>query len=157
MTPSDGPSTDSALDGWTLGSHTADGVTHPTYRKGSGPGVVLIHEIPGIIPEVLAFAEEVVGHGFTVVLPVLFGTPGRKASIAYTVETMAKICVSREFTMFAAGRTTPVAGWLRSLARKLHAELGGPGVGAVGIWFPGGPPLGEVARAPGAAPGPPHP
>ena len=34
--------------------------------------------------------------------------------------------------------TTPVAGWLRSLARELHAELGGPGVGALGMCFTGG-------------------
>ena len=39
MTPPDSPSPDGpSLDGWTLGSHTADAVTHPTYRKGSGPG-----------------------------------------------------------------------------------------------------------------------
>ena len=34
--------------------------------------------------------------------------------------------------------TTPVAGWLRSLARELHDELGGPGVGALGMCFTGG-------------------
>ena len=34
--------------------------------------------------------------------------------------------------------TSPVAGWLRSLARDLHAELGGPGVGALGMCFTGG-------------------
>jgi dienelactone hydrolase len=34
--------------------------------------------------------------------------------------------------------TTPVAGWLRSLARELHDELGGPGVGAIGMCFTGG-------------------
>ena len=34
--------------------------------------------------------------------------------------------------------TTPVAGWLRSLARSLHDELGGPGVGALGMCFTGG-------------------
>ena len=40
------------LDSWTHGEHSFGGVTHPTYRKGSGPGVVVIHEIPGITPEV---------------------------------------------------------------------------------------------------------
>ena len=44
----------SALDTWTRGSHTADGTTHPTYRKGSGPGVVIIHEIPGMTSDVIA-------------------------------------------------------------------------------------------------------
>ena len=48
------------------------------------------------------------------------------------------MCVSNEFTKLATGVTTPVAGWLRSLARELHAELGGPGVGALGMCFTGG-------------------
>ncbi len=53
----------SVLDGWILGEHTASGVTHPTYRKGTGPGVVVISEIPGITEDVIGFAEEVVGRG----------------------------------------------------------------------------------------------
>ena len=48
------------------------------------------------------------------------------------------MCVSREFTTLRTGETTPVATWLRSLARELHAELGGPGVGALGMCFTGG-------------------
>jgi dienelactone hydrolase len=141
-----------SLDGWTVGSHTAAGVTHATYRKGTGPGVVVIHEIPGISPDVIAFAEEVVARGFTVVMPVLFGTPGKPVSIPYSVATIAGICVNREFTKLALGRTTPVAGWLRSLARELHEELGGPGVGAVGMCFTGGYALAMLADAPVAAP-----
>lgn len=38
----------SLLDSWAAGSHGADGLTHPTYRKGSGPGVIVIHEIPEV-------------------------------------------------------------------------------------------------------------
>ena len=141
----------SVLDSWTEGSHTADGVTHATYRKGTGPGVIVIHEIPGLIPEVVEFAQEVVDRGFTVVLPHLFGTPGKKGSAPYIGATFAKLCVSREFTVFALGETTPVAGWLRSLARSLHEELGGPGVGAVGMCFTGGYALAMLADAPVAA------
>jgi dienelactone hydrolase len=126
------------LDSWTQSSHTADGVTHPTYRKGTGPGVVVIHEIPGLTPEVIAFAEEVVDAGFTVVLPHLFGTPERPMSPAYVGKVLPKLCVSREFTTMATGRTSPIAVWLRSLARSLHGELGGPGVGALGMCFTGG-------------------
>ena len=53
-------------------------------------------------------------------------------------KSLRQVCVSREFTKLATGETTPVAGWLRSLARELHAELGGPGVGALGMCFTGG-------------------
>ena len=50
------------LESWTLAEHrSADGTTKPTYRKGDGRGIVLIHELPGITPEVVDFAEELVG------------------------------------------------------------------------------------------------
>jgi dienelactone hydrolase len=126
------------LSTWTAGQHAADGITHPTYRKGSGPGVVVVHEIPGLTPEVIGFAEEVVAAGFTVVLPHLFGTPERPMSVGAVGSVLPKVCVSREFTTMATGQTSPVAVWLRSLARSLHAELGGPGVGALGMCFTGG-------------------
>lgn len=142
----------SALASWTLGSHTADGVTHPTYRKGSGPGVVVVHEIPGITPAVLAFGEDLVTAGFTTVMPSLFGRPGADPTARELVRSIARVCVSREFSMFALGRTTPVATWLRSLAAALHQELGGPGVGAVGMCLTGGYALAMLADAPVAAP-----
>ena len=128
----------SLLDTWARGQHTADGVTHPTYRKGTGPGVIVIHEIPGMTPEVIGFAEEVVAAGFTVVLPHLFGEPEAPMNPVTLARSMTEVCVSREFTKLATGQTTPVAGWLRSLARELHDELGGPGVGALGMCFTGG-------------------
>ncbi|WP_107774277.1 dienelactone hydrolase family protein [Nocardioides sediminis] len=125
-------------DGWTRGSHTYAGVTHATYRRGTGPGVIVIHEVPGITPEVAAFAEEVVDAGFTVVLPSLFGTDGAPMTPRTIASSIGRVCVSREFTKLRTGETTPVAGWLRSLARELHDELGGPGVGALGMCFTGG-------------------
>ena len=141
-----------SLETWTKGEHTADGVTHPTYRKGEGPGVIVIHEIPGITPDVIAFAEEVVAQGHTVVMPSLFGTDGAGYNPVALAKVAGQLCISREFLRFAKGTTTPVAIWLRSLAKELHAELGGPGVGAVGMCFTGGYALAMLADAPIAAP-----
>jgi dienelactone hydrolase len=126
------------LDSWTRQEHTADGHTFPTYRKGSGPGVVVIHEIPGLIPEVIEFGETVVADGFTVVMPDLFGTPERPMGPRAILTSMPEVCVRKEFTKLRLRQTSPIAGWLRSLARDLHAELGGPGVGALGMCFTGG-------------------
>ncbi|HEX6517238.1 MAG TPA: dienelactone hydrolase family protein [Nocardioidaceae bacterium] len=140
------------LDSWTRASHTAGGTTHDTYRKGTGPGVVVIHEVPGITPAVIGFAEEVVARGFTVVLPHLFGVPGQPPTVRVLAREFAKVCVDREFTKLALNETTPVADWLRSLARELHAELGGPGVGAVGMCFTGGFALAMMVDAPVVAP-----
>lgn len=126
------------LTGWDLGSFSHAGTTYPTYRRGSGPGVVVVHEVPGITPLVRGFAEEVVEAGFTVVLPSLFGTPGEPARVGNTLRTLVRVCVSREFAHLSAATTSPVTAWLRALAAQLHEELGGPGVGALGMCFSGG-------------------
>jgi dienelactone hydrolase len=132
------------LTGWTRGSFTAAGITRDTFRRGEGPGVVVVHEIPGITPLVTRFADEVVDAGFTVVMPSLVGTPGKGVSGPYLASSMAKVCVAREFTHWALGQTSPIIGWLRALARSLHLEVGGPGVGAVGMCFSGGFALGMM-------------
>ena len=132
------------LAGWELGSFTAAGITHATYRKGSGPGVVVVHEIPGITPLVAKFADEVVDAGFTVVMPSLLGTPGKEPSGAYIARSAMRLCVAREFTKLALQQTSPIIAWLRALARNLHTEVGGPGVGAVGMCYSGGFALGMM-------------
>ena len=132
------------LEGWQRGELSAAGFTHTTYRKGSGPGVVLVHEIPGITPSVLAFAEEVVAAGFTVVMPLLVGEVGREPSQGYIMSSMSKVCVSREFTTMALKQTSPAIAFLRALARNLHEEVGGVGIGAVGMCFSGGFALGMM-------------
>ena len=140
------------LAGWELGEFTAAGMTYPTYRRGSGPGVIVVHEIPGITPAVERFADEVVQAGFTVVMPSLVGEPGKPPSGPYTAASMARVCIAREFTTFALDQTSPIISWLRALARNLHREVGGPGVGAVGMCFSGGFALGmmvdEIMMAP---------
>lgn len=108
------------------------------YRRGHGPGVILIHEIPGITPQVKAFADRVADAGFTVCLPWLFGVPGQSLSGGYLFRSMVDACVRREFTAFALGKSSPIIIPLRALARALHQELGGPGVGALGMCFTGG-------------------
>jgi dienelactone hydrolase len=132
------------LNGWAKGSFTAAGITHDTYRKGSGPLVVVVHEVPGITPKVAAFAEEVVSAGFTVVMPDLVGTPGNEMSNGYAMSSLAKVCVSKEFTAMAQNKTSPIIGWLRALGRSLHQEIGGKGIGAVGMCFSGGFALGMM-------------
>jgi dienelactone hydrolase len=128
----------SRLPGWDESTFTADGRTYPTFRKGSGPGVIVVHEVPGITPKVQAFAEEVVAAGFTVVMPSLLGTPGAPMSVGNVVKVISKVCISSEFATLSAGRTSPVTSWLRALAEDLHTELGGPGVGALGMCLTGG-------------------
>ena len=113
--------------------------TRSVYRRGSGPAVIVIHEIPGLHPLVVRFADRITAAGMTVLLPVLFGEPGRPATSGYVLRSMlSAICIHREFNVWLAGKSSPIVEWLRALARKAHAECGGRGVGAVGMCFTGG-------------------
>ena len=133
-----------ALETWEKGSFTAATLTRDTYRKGTGPVVIVVHEIPGITPAVERFADDVVNAGFTVVMPNLVGTAGQEVSGKYIASSMLKVCISKEFTNMALQKTSPIIAWLRALARSLHQEVGGKGVGAVGMCFSGGFALGMM-------------
>ncbi|HET8680811.1 MAG TPA: dienelactone hydrolase family protein [Micromonosporaceae bacterium] len=126
------------LHGFDRFAFTHDGLTRDVLRAGTGPGVVVMPELPGLHPPVLGFARRVVGIGCTAYLPSLFGTPGRANSLPYLLSSVSRVCIARELTVFAAGRTSPVVSWLRALAARAHEECGGPGVGAVGMCFTGG-------------------
>lgn len=126
-------------------SFTGDGHTRDVYRKGSGPAVVVLTEMPGLSPKVFGFANRLVDAGCSVVLPDLYGTAGRDplagstlSSAGYGLKSMIRGCVSRDFSTYALDRTSPIAGWLRALARAEHERCGGPGVGVVGMCFSGG-------------------
>jgi len=130
---------EAALAGYEKFEFTDGPWTRPVWRKGSGPAVIVIHEIPGLHPLVIRFADRVAAAGMTVFLPSLFGEPGRPATRGYAMRSMlTAICIRREFFVWRGDRSSPIVEWLRALARKAHAECGGKGVGAVGMCFTGG-------------------
>jgi dienelactone hydrolase len=134
--PTTAPEAD--LTGWTCEPFTAAGFTYDVYYKGSGPGVVLIPEMPGAHPGVLALGNYLVDNGFTVAIPSLFGTPGAPAIGPMKIPTMARACVTKEFAAFATNKDRPVSHYLRALARDLNAKTPGKGVGVIGQCFTGG-------------------
>lgn len=129
---------ESDLTGWVATPFTAAGHTYDVYRKGEGPGVVLIPEMPGLHPGVLALGNHLVDNGFTVAAPSLFGTPGAPALGPGALPVLLKGCVAKEFAAFATNADRPVAHYLRALARDLDAQTPGKGVGVIGQCFTGG-------------------
>ena len=125
------------LEGFTRTSFTFDGKTRPVYRRGEGPAVIVIHEIPGIIPEVARFATRVADARFAVYMPNLFGTPGRPFSNPYAAAGILRACISREFRVLATHDTSPITDWLRALARSAYKETGARGVGVIGMCLTG--------------------
>jgi dienelactone hydrolase len=125
------------LADYTKTTFSHAGETKPVYIRGTGPAVIVIHEIPGITPQVTRFSDWVVEAGFRAYMPEIVGTAGREVSLGYVLGSMARICVSREISVLAAHASSPVTNWLRALARHAHAESGGKGVGAIGMCFSG--------------------
>jgi dienelactone hydrolase len=140
------------LAGFEREPFDALGATRDVWWAGTGPAVLVISELPGITPEVAGFARKVLAHGMTVAMPHLFGEDGRAPTGGYVLRSLARACVSREFTVMATGRSSPVVAWLRALARHAHERCGGPGVGVVGMCFTGGFALAMMADAPVVAP-----
>jgi dienelactone hydrolase len=139
---------DDDLSDFETTTFTHEGKTRTVFRTGTGPAVIVMSEVPGITPKVAGFARTVAGIGCTAVMPHLFGVPGRDPNpdarggrmgmLAYGLSTVVPLCISREFTVFATGKSSPAITWLRALAKAEHERCGGPGVGAVGMCFTGG-------------------
>jgi len=133
------------LDTFERAPFNHGGMAHDVYRKGCGPAVLVLTELPGISPQVLGFADRLVALGCSAIVPDLFGVAGRDAAtehalsrVPYQLRSLSAVCISREFSVFASGRTSPIVRWLRSLAACEHERCGGPGVGVVGMCFTGG-------------------
>ena len=124
------------MEGFTQTTFQHQDRQWPVFRAGSGPGVLVIHEIPGITPQVAAFAQRVAQAGFSVMLPSLFGTPGKPFSNGYMAAQVVHACISKEFHVLARHHASPITEALRAMARALYQETG-TAVGAVGMCLTG--------------------
>jgi dienelactone hydrolase len=128
---------DDPLDDFVPRQISLEGRERRVYVAGTGPAVIVMHEMPGISPPVARFARWVREAGFTVYMPSLFGRDGAVVSAEEGGQTFERVCISAEFSALGGGRSSKVTVWLRALARLALAECGGPGVGAVGMCFTG--------------------
>ncbi len=140
------------VPGFTSEMFSHDGNGRQVFRRGTGPAVVIMHEIPGITPQVAAFATRVADAGFSVYMPLLLGTPMRPVSGGYIAGSLLRACISREFHLLSANKSSPIVDWLRALARHAHAKQGGPGVGAIGMCLTGNFALAMMLDSPMLAP-----
>lgn len=121
---------------FTFTAPMSDGkeASHPVYVKGEGPPILLIQELPGIVPETLELVARLNDAGFKVYLPHFLGPFGKSALVRNTARLF---CVRREINIFAKGKESPFAGWLRALARQIRDEEGVAGIGVIGMCLTG--------------------
>lgn len=124
----------SEYDSFTFTAPVAKGIRHRVLFRGTGPAVIVLHEIFGLAQECIALGDRLAqdpAGSFAVYMPVLFGQPGERSGVM-------KACINREFHCLAANRTSPIADWLRALAVEVRARSGSRSVGAVGMCLTGG-------------------
>lgn len=118
---------------------TFGGKTKPVLLTGdTGPAVIVIHEVYGFTPPLARFCRWIADAGMRVYAPILLGTPDATNPQIIKRSRLLHLCVSREFTLFRANRSSPIVDWLKPLAHQAHAECGGPGVGVIGMCLTGG-------------------
>lgn len=126
-----------ALTDYDARSYTFEGKTRSVFVRGNGPAIIVMHELPGMTPECLALGDRLASRGFSVYLPLFFGSAGQKSSNLRNLGYLVRFCISREWNALALGVTSPVANWVRALARQAHQECGGKGIGAIGMCLTG--------------------
>ena len=107
------------------------------YKKGSGDPVILMHELPGMIPKCVDLARRL-AENFTVYMPLLFGEPDKPLSALKMAQYTAQLCISKEFYCFAKNQSSPITDWLKELCRHAKQECNGTGVGVIGMCLTGG-------------------
>src|SRR5271166_4200456 len=100
---------------------TFRGKTKSVFVSGAaGPAVLVLHEIYGVTPTLTRLCRWFRDAGYRVYVPVLLGHPDASNVEKISLGRMLTLCVSREFTLFATGRPSPVTDWLRDLAHTAH-------------------------------------
>jgi dienelactone hydrolase len=108
----------------------------------TGPSVLVLHELPGLVEDDLEAARRLAAQGFHAVMPLFFGVAGEKSSLFKTLRYRRRHCNEREFACNDAERTSPHVDWLCDLAALLWRERPvGHGVGVVGMCLTGAMPI----------------
>jgi dienelactone hydrolase len=121
-------------------------ITHSVYCLNDGtskPPVILLHEMTGLSPGTLAYAEEL-SKDFTVYVPLLFGEKGKFSPAsglrAYWFGGMTEFFPGGEWGVPSHG-STPLVHWLRGVVREIGSRHPDQHIGIIGNCMTGPLPL----------------
>jgi dienelactone hydrolase len=127
------------MPGYQKFTFNAQGYDKLVFTKGSGPGILLMHELPGMVEQCVRLGDYIASRGYSVFLPLLFGEANVSYSKMRTALYAIQICIRREILAFAAAEDSPITNWLRALARDIRRRCpDGGGVGVIGMCLTGG-------------------
>jgi dienelactone hydrolase len=117
------------------------------YTKGNGPGVLILHELPGLTVEDRQLANRLSEAGYAVYVPLLFGPAGKDQPI----RNIFRACFGGGFHCFSSRDPGPILARLRTLAKYVRAQRG-ERIGVIGLCFTGSLPIALLADPGVAAP-----
>lgn len=113
------------------------GITHSVYCLNDGtskPPVLLLHELTGLTPGTLAYAEEL-SRNFTVYVPLLFGEKGKFSLTsglwAYWFRGLVAFFPGGEWGIPSHG-SMPIVEWLRGVVQKIGERHHEQRLGVIG-------------------------
>jgi len=122
------------------------GITHSVFCLNDGtakPPVLLLHELTGLSPGTLAYAEEL-SKDFTVYVPLLFGNKGKLSLVsglqAYWVRGFMDFFPGGEWGVPSEG-SAPIVNWLRGVVQKISNQHHAQHLGVIGNCMTGPLPL----------------
>lgn len=116
-----------------------EAVERVCYRFGDGPPVIVLHELFGLTDTDACFAHRLSDRaGVTVHVPVLFGRRTGTRSALDGATAAVDMCLSRQFTLLALGKSSPAVAAVLALAERILAESPGhERYGVVGLCLTG--------------------
>lgn len=122
------------------------GITHSVFCLNDDtakPPILLLHEMTGLSPGTLAYAEEL-SKDFTVYVPLLFGEKGKFSPIhgleAYWFGGIVEFLPGGEWGTPSHG-STPIVNWLRGVVQTMGNRHAGQRIGLIGNCLTGPFPL----------------
>jgi len=122
------------------------GITHSVFclnEDRSKPPVLLLHELTGLSPGTLAYAEEL-SKDFTVYVPLLFGEKGKFSLVhglgAYWFGDIGQFFPGGEWGLSSKG-SAPIVSWLRGVVQTIGERHTGQRIGIIGNCLTGPFPL----------------
>lgn len=116
---------------------THAGITHSVFCLNDGtskPPVLLLHELTGLTPGILAYAEEL-SRDFTVYVPLLFGEKGKFSPTsglwAYWFGGLVDFFPGGEWGIPSHG-STPIVEWLHGVVQKIEERHHEQRLGVIG-------------------------
>jgi dienelactone hydrolase len=122
------------------------GITHSVLCLNDGtskPPVLLLHELTGLSPGTIAYAEEL-SEDFTVYVPLLFGEKGKVSLIsglsAYWLRGLIEFFPGGEWGIPSHG-SAPIVNWLRGVVQRIGERHNSQPIGIIGNCVTGPIPL----------------